>query len=271
MSDVNNAQAEAPAVELDTPEVAAPEVKDAVVPEGEAPAEKEGEEGETDAEGQPRKRSGVQRLKARNTFLQTELADRERRLEEFERQTRAVDPGDKEPSENDYPNDYFAFERAKTAYEVRKVIREENRKSQEGSIKNERQNIMRERSMAHLERVESAKETITDFDQVVKSASGISITTEVGEEILSSEKSELLTYYLAKNPDKLRALNSMTGRELAKEIGRLEGSVRMPAARKQTAALAPLTPLKGGAAGSFDPVSASMEDYAAKRKAGWRG
>jgi hypothetical protein len=53
------------------------------------------------------------------------------------------------------------------------------------------------------------------------------------EEIMSSEKSALLAYHLAKNPDKLNALNQMSGRELAREMGRLEATVRMPEAKKQ--------------------------------------
>jgi hypothetical protein len=63
----------------------------------------------------------------------------------------------------------------------------------------------------------------------------------------------------------------MSGRELAREMGRLEATVKLPTAKKQTTAPPPLEPLKGGASGSFDPEKASMDDYVAKRKAGWKG
>jgi hypothetical protein len=45
----------------------------------------------------------------------------------------------------------------------------------------------------------------------------------------------------------------------------------MPPKNTKTNAPAPLSPLKGGAAPAFDPKSASMDDYIAKRKAGWSG
>jgi hypothetical protein len=68
------------------------------------------------------------------------------------------------------------------------------------------------------------------------------------DEIKSSENSALLAYHLAKNPDKLNALNSMSARELAREMGRLEATVKMPEAKRATTAPAPLSRPKGGAA-----------------------
>ena len=57
----------------------------------------------------------------------------------------------------------------------------------------------------------------------------------------------LLAYHLASNPDKLSELNSMSDRERAREIGRLEASLKVPTGKKQTTAPPPLTTLKGGA------------------------
>ena len=108
---------------------------------------------------------------------------------------------------------------------------------------------MRERIEAHKERVESAKEIFKDYDQVLNSAPKVSAA--VGEEILSSDKSELLAYHLAKHPEKISALNNMTGRELAREIGRLEGIVQAPSAKKQTSAPPPPSRMGGG----VNPVS----------------
>lgn len=115
------------------------------------------------------------------------------------------------------------------------------------------------------------KADIKDYDQVLAAAKDAYVSDEVAKEILSSEKSALLSYYLAKNPDKLLALNEMSGRELAREMGRLEGSVRMPSSKRQTEAPKPLTTLRGGASPGFDPLKSSMEEYMAKRRAGWSG
>lgn len=254
MADEPEVQAEAPAdggfIDLDKIEQTEPakdegdkpETDDGDEPEPET-AEKEGDEGE---EGdKPRKRSGVQRLKARNSQLMQELSARERELDEMRSRTAtASDPADKEPQEADFNGDFFAFERAKTAFDVRRVIREENRNAQALNINKQRGELLRERSEAHQERVEAAKEFIKDYDQAVASAPPIN--REVGEEILSSEKSELIAYHLAKHPEKISALNNMTGRELAREIGRLEGSVRAPSAKHQTSAPPPPSTVKGG-------------------------
>lgn len=249
MSDETEVQAETPAdggfIDLDKIEVnelAKDEGEKPETQDGNDKAEPEGDEGEED--GKPRKRSGLQRLKARTAHLMQELSARERELEDLRSRTAtASDPADKEPQEADFNGDFFAYERAKTAYEVRKVIREENRSNSLRSIDQERGNVLRERSEAHQERVEAAKEFITDYDQVVATAPAIS--REVGEEILSSEKSELIAYQLAKNPEKIHALNRMTGRELAREIGRLEGIVRAPSAKKQTSAPPPPSAVRG--------------------------
>jgi hypothetical protein len=255
MADETNVQAEAPAdggfIDLDKIEQAEPARDEGDKPEADdgddkaepETAEKEGDEGEDG--DKPRKRSGVQRLKARNSHLMQELSARERELEQLRSRTAtASDPADKEPQEADFNGDFFAFERARTAYEVRKVIREENRSNQVRSIDQQRGELLRDRSEAHQERVEAAKEFIKDYDQAVASAPPIN--REVGEEILSSEKSELIAYHLAKHPEKISALNAMTGRELAREIGRLEGIVRAPSAKHQTSAPPPPSTVKGG-------------------------
>lgn len=259
MADEPEVQAEAPAdggfIDLDKVEQEEPAKAEGEKPEAEDGEEKaepeaaktEGDEGEDDEDGKSRKRSGVHRLKARNSHLMQELSARENELEQLRSRTAtASDPADKEPQEADFNGDFFAFERAKTAYEVRKVIREENRQSHIRSIDQERSNVLRERAEVHQERVEAAKEFITDYDQVLASAPPIN--REVGAEILSSEKSELLAYHLAKNPEKIHALNNMTGRELAREIGRLEGIVRAPSAKKQTSAPPPPSAVKGSSA-----------------------
>lgn len=263
---------------LPAPEAFEPENLDAKVEETkETPAEPnkaEASDGDQPAEGdKPAKIPGSRREKIKNQVLQRENADLLRRLEEAERRSTPADAktDDKEPQEADFNGDYFAYERAKTAYEVRKVVREENQRIEDGKRSNEQSDAWRERVIAHEERVEEAKDVITDYDEVMASAKDIKVSPEVGKEILMSEKSALLSYYLAKNPDKALALNGMTGRELAREIGRLEGSVRMPAAKRQTAAPAPITNIKGGAAPSFDPSASSMEEYVAKRSAGWGG
>lgn len=241
--------------------------EEAEKPEG--AGEEAGEEGQS-GDDKPKKLPGSRRERLRNEALRRENEELRARLEATERRPQAGDGDDKEPQEADFNGDIFAFERAVNAHNTRKIIREENARQAEANNKSAQTDRWREVVVEHQDRVEEARETITDYDKVLAS-SKVPVSDEVGREILSSDKSALLSYYLAKNPEKLQALNEMSGRELAREIGRLEGAVRMPAANRKTNAPAPITSLKGGAAPAFDPSKASMDDYIAKRKAGWHG
>jgi len=206
-------------------------------------------------EDKPKKLSGAARAKLREQRLLNELSARDRELEELRRAQpakTASDSADKPPREEDFNGDFFAYQTAKTAYEAGKAAAEAVEKRLGAREQTERQakqtEIARERDVAHLERVEDAREVIADFDQVMKGMDGVQVRQDVIDEIKSSENSALLAYHLAKNPDKLNALNSMSGRELAREMGRLEATVKMPEAKKATTAPAPLSRPKGGAA-----------------------
>lgn len=217
-------------------------------------ADKAKAEAEAKATEEKKKLSGAQRAKIREQRLLAEKADLERRLEEATRKTPAPDASadEKPPKEEDFNGDWFAYQRALTAFEAGKTIRDELRKERETREASERQSrqakTASERQTAHAERVEQARETITDFDDAMEEMKGVNVRNDVIEEIMSSDKSALLAYHLAKNPEKLDALNSMSGRELAREMGRLEATLKMPEAKKQTSAPAPLDRPRGGAA-----------------------
>jgi hypothetical protein len=244
----------------------------------------EPKEGETEVageeagdDGKPKKLSGAARNKIRETRLIQELAQREREIEELRRSApaKASETEEKKPVEADFNGDFFAFQQAATAFEAAKAVRDEIRKDREARQQSDNQaeqtKIARERTVAHLERVEDAREVIADFDVVMKAMDGVKVRNDVIDEIMSSDKSAEISYYLAKNPQKLAELDRMSTRELAREMGRLEVTIKLPTAKKQTSAPPPLDPLKGGASGSFNPETASMDDYVAKRKAGWKG
>ena len=160
----------------------------------------------------------------------------------------------KPPKEDDFPGDYFAYQRALTAYEAGKKASEainkafSDRDEADRSVK--QSEIVRQRAEAHAERVEDAREIIADFDEVMGEMKGVNVRNDVIDEIMQSDKSALLAYHLAKNPEKLDALNRMSPRELAREMGRLEATVQMPTAKKQTSAPPPASAVKGGASPS---------------------
>ncbi|UVO33958.1 hypothetical protein KUL72_20810 [Bradyrhizobium arachidis] len=241
-------------IDLDAPQ----EVKDE--PKGET-KDGEGNEGDKDAGEEARaeerkKLSGAQRAKLREQRLLQENTELQRRLEEATRKTPATDASDAEkpPREEDFNGDWFAYQRALTAYDAGKAVRDEIRKDRETRESSDRETkqaeIARERREAHLERVEAAREVIADFDQVMETMKGVNVRNDVIDEIMSSDKSDLISYHLAKNPNELEALNAMNSRELARAMGRLEATLTRPEAKKQTSAPAPLSRPKGGAAPS---------------------
>lgn len=233
------------------------EVKEEAEDENGEKSKPEDDKGEEAKAEERKKLSGAQRAKLREQRLLQENSDLQRRLEDATRKTPAAtasESEDKPPREEDYNGDWFAWQRALTAHEAGKAAREAIKgefKTREQSENEARQaNIVRERQNAHAERVEDAREVIADFDSVMAEMKGVNVRNDVLDEIMSSDKSALLAYHLAKNPNELDALNQMSGRELARAMGRLEATVKLPEAKKQTSAPPPLSRSKGGASPS---------------------
>ena len=252
-------EASAPAVPYEEPAQSA---------EPEKPAAPSGAEG-NDGDEEQKRPSRSQRLQ-RKVQLLTQEVDELRRT--------AVRPQDAAPSlqyppprEGDFNGDYLAYERALNAWNVEQAavravyqVADAERNARSAAHHAE---LRRERVIAHVERVEDLKERVPDFDDTMKTAAGINLRDEVAAEILGSDKSALIQYHLAKNPDKARDLNGLTGRELARAVGRLEGAVRLPAAKRATEATPPVHPLTGAASPGFDPFRSDMDQYAANFRA----
>lgn len=198
------------------------------------PAEEPADLGEILDEARPKKLSGAQRAKQQRERLQNENNELRQRLSEFERYISERD------SERDAQRD------AQRDAELER----------------------RKRDEAHLSRLNEAKGVISDWDQVLSKMKGATIRDDLADEITRSDKSPLLTYHLAKNPNKLDELNSMSQRDMVREIARLESTLRMPEGKRQTSAPPPPSRLSGGAAPSPDPRTGphDMNEYAAWRK-----
>ncbi len=238
--------------------------------------EAEQPQAETDEQQEQKKRpSGSERYKRKLAQIETEFETLARENEELRRrsadggQSREGKPGvDRPPTEADFPNDYLAFESARNQWGVRQAIREEIGAERAKSRDSQLREIRQERLEAYQDNANQVRERISDFDKVLAGAQGVQISPALGEEIMSSEKAALLQYHLAQNPGKVRELNAMNGRELAKEIGRLEARVHLPTAKKATDASPPPAQVRGAAA---PPVNAQtgpddMNAYVAWRK-----
>jgi len=250
-----------PAAELPEP---APEAPEQLPPETD---EGQGEDHEDEGSRRP---SRSQRYQRKIALLTAENDDLRRRASIVHPTTDAFWPAqDRPPQEADFNGDTLAYERALNAHNVRQAAREAVRQEAERE-RGERllareAEAHREHVVAHVDRVEELKERVPDFHDAMKVAATIKLREEVLDEILGCEKSALVQYYLAKNPDRARELNGLTGRELARAVGRLEGAVRLPM-KRATGATPPVQPLTGASGPSFDPVRAEMAAYAADYK-----
>jgi hypothetical protein len=237
-------------------------------------AQAEGDEGEGDEDAggdKPKRPSGAQRQKRRMAAILAENAELHRRLSESQPREQRGDGkagADTAPQEKDFDGDYLAYERARQAYETRQAVREEFARIEQTHRAGREIDAQREQVIAYEERLDDARERIADFDDAMKQMKGVQVRNDVVMEIMSSDKGPLIAYHLAKNPERLRELNGLSGRELAREIGRLEGSVRMPAGNKQTRAGSPPSPVKGGAAPTPSLANKSPEEYRKLRASG---
>jgi hypothetical protein len=242
-------------------------------PEGED-EEAEGDEGEEEAEPEkPKKLPGSARLKARLRAAEEELAEyRRTQAPRAPAKTDAAGDDLQEPKESDFPNDYLAYDRALRAYETRRAIRDENARVATEQEQANAQRAHRARLNAYNARLEDVKDRIPDYDTTLKQANDVPIRDDVRDMILDDGKGPLIAYHLAKNPEKLEALNRMTPIEAAREIGKLSARIRGPQVKTVTKAKPPLSVQRGTGTvtGRKDPSAMSMEEYTAWADSGFK-
>lgn len=216
----------------------------------------EDEDDEEDKD-KPRRRSRAQRYRDQNARLQEENARLRGRvsgsLTDAQIEAKVKEVIGEPPQEKDFP-DYLAWERAATAYELDKRQETRNVKNEAGRAQEAIQARNAERADRHKERVEnfrnrSGKESSKDFDAVMAQAKDLKASPTVEDLVLDSKKSGHLVYFFAKNPDRLNALNRMSEREAAREIGRIEARLSLPKPKtKSSAPPPPRSKPQGGAA-----------------------
>jgi hypothetical protein len=210
-------------------------------------------------EEKAKKLSGSQRAKIREQRLLDDIATRDRELETLRARgttTKAPEAGGVDPNmpkEADFNGDYFAFTEARSAYVAGKAAKEAAEgvfKSREDAAATQRETARQTAIMAdHLERVDTAKSVITDYDQVMEGMKGVNVSESLIGLIKGSDNSAVIAYKLAGDPELLKKIDRMTPLQQAREIGRMEVTEQLPERKTQTKADAPLTKTKGSAPG----------------------
>ena len=168
---------------------------------------------------------------------------------------------------DDYADYMEALAEFKAEEKVAKVLSEREAKAAQ-------QQQAQARFSTWNDRLTAARAAMTDYDQVV-GASESPIATHVSDAILDSEHGPALAYHLAKHPDLLNQLNSLSPRQADREIGRLEerlagGVSAQHASEPVKTSNAPKPASVSSAQGrSTTPnlATASMDEYVRQRKA----
>lgn len=229
----------------------------------------DGEDGDGQDDDKPKKPSRYQRLKRERDALAAEVeqmrsrpmaaaADDPAQLDALVK-SEIGDP----PQEKDF-EDWFEYQNAKAAYETEKRIVARDLRKQASQAKELDQRRSSELLSDYQERQREAKAHLTDFDKVVRDAK-LSVSPVVGQLLLESEKSAVIEYHLAKNPETLDRLNRLSPLSAAKEVARLEDRLSLPNPKTATSAAPPLRSPKGGAAPTVDLSKMSMDEYVAYR------
>lgn len=146
--------------------------------------------------------------------------------------------------------------------DVREAVREDRAEEKRMEAERALADVKAHRASVFTARLEDARERMPDFDSVFHR--DVPVTETMADIIADSEKGPEVAYYLGKNLSEARQIASLPPHLQGAAIARIEARVTSaPTVRKVSTAPQPPPILNGGSAPpSFDPSSASMDDYA---------
>lgn len=219
-------------------------------------ADAAGDDGDEQEDGEKRKRrSGVDRLKRKIAELTAELELQRSRgpvPADSEAIRRAVEAEVGQPPKIEDFEDYFAYERAMTAYEIDRRLAEKEAKRNAAARQAQMAAAQQIALEDFREREAEVAKAIPDYVQTMAQAGAMPASDAVTRLVIESDKGPLLKYHLAKNPGELQRLNAMDPLSAARAIGRLEAKLSLPTANRTSKAPPPTAPIKGGAGPASD-------------------
>jgi len=167
------------------------------------------------------------------------------------------------PKEADYPDDYLAYERAATAYQVSEMMLRPQLVQEAQRAELVRREAIQERVADFREAVDGLAAKLPDIKESLRKFGEANPPDSLSELILDDEaKGPLVAYYLSKNPQKMADLARMPARAQAVEYGRLSASISLPKPKTTTKASPPVVPVKGNAKPSQSIEDMPMDDFA---------
>jgi hypothetical protein len=181
-------------------------------------------------------------------------------------QTDFIPPGFPAEPQLDSFDDYDQYNRALVRWEAGRIIAEEKYQT----IQAERQKAGKAVVDTYKARVEAAKQTHTDWDEVIAIAPDFVYPQTTVDTILESEQGAEIQYYLAANPAEAERVHKLNPVQQIKEIARLEVKFSKQDAaptKRVSQAPSPIAPVGGNDSGIVDIDKLEGEAWLAADKA----
>ena len=115
-----------------------------------------------------------------------------------------------------------------------------------------------------LQRIEEAGEDADDVEDVIEkiTSDDVPISRAMRDYLGEAEKPYALAKWLTENPSEARKISRLSESVAVRALERREAELAKPATRKTTTAPPPVPTVGGRSAATFDPNTASMDEYA---------
>lgn len=186
-------------------------------------------------------RKEAQREREAREALEQRLAA----LEKQQQPQKMAEAVDQEPQPSQF-SDAFEYAKALAEYTADKRIADMKREEAAAKEAEERQKVIQ----TWAKKVESAKATLPDFDDIVAS-SDVVVNDDIRDAILESDVGPQILYHLAENDEVARKIAGLSPKAALREIGKLEARFEAkpdekPAPVVKSKAPAPIQPIRGG-------------------------
>lgn len=180
-------------------------------------------------------------------------------------------------------NDAFEYAEALAEWSAEQAILNREKAEAERKEQEQRQNVIK----SWNQRLETVKADLPDYDEMIASASDITVSDAIRDAMLESEQGPRILYHLAENPELAEKLNSMSQVSALREIGKLEARFEAKETPKEakaeaetkpsvakSKAPAPISPIKTSSAvadvgiGSDGEFHGTYQQWRESRKAG---
>jgi hypothetical protein len=153
---------------------------------------------------------------------------------------------EREPLIDQFDGDFTAFLRARDTW-LLSQFEQRQQQAREAQQRTEAERQYAARLEAHAQRVEQARQQFADWDVVVNNPELPQVPTAVLQALQDSPQGPRLAYRLARDPERMRALASMTPHAAVLEVGRLAADLDAPvkAAPKTLTSAPPPAPSLG--------------------------